>query len=387
MKLWGRYRTALEVILLIVFIGMGALIAWNCTSASAGGPRIVFPEDNTLDRSDPSIAEFWREMDEGKVQCQLCFRNCVIAEGQRGECDARVNRDGKLYSLVYGMAGAVQANPVEKEPLMHFLPGTSSLSMGTASCNFKCSFCQNWQMATKKPEDVNSVYLSPQKVVDKAKELDCPSISFTYNEPTVCYEWMYDVARLAQENGVKTYFHTNGGINPEPLKELIKYMDAVCVDVKGFTAEFYIEISFSDLEPVLLTLTTLKESGTWFEITCLIIPTLNDDPAKIEEMCRWIRDNLGDEVPVQFSRFFPAYKLKKIPPTPIDTLEKAYEIAQGAGLKYVTIGNVPGHEGNNTYCPDCGKPVIKRVDFSVVEYNLKQGKCRFCGQPIPGVWQ
>jgi len=238
-----------------------------------------------------------------------------------------------------------------------------------------------------KPEEVDSSYLSPEEAVNSAIELGCRSISFTHNEPTVFYEWMYDTAKLAQERGIRTYFHTNGGINPEPLKALLEYMDAVMVDLKGFTAEFFKETSLSELEPVLDTLTIVRESDVWFEITCLIIPTLNDDMDKIEEMCRWIKENLGADVPVQFSRFFPDYKLTKLPPTPVETLEKAQEVALGVGLRYVTIGNVPGHEANSTFCPHCGEVVIKRVNFTVVENNLENGRCRFCGYVVPGVWE
>jgi len=238
-----------------------------------------------------------------------------------------------------------------------------------------------------KPEEVKSLSIVPVEAVEGAIMLGCQSISFTYNEPTVFYEWMYDVAKMAQEMGVRTYFHTNGGMNPEPLKELLQYMDAVCVDLKGFTSEFFEQTSVSELEPVLNTLRTIKESGVWLEITCLIIPTLNDDIEKIEEMCLWIRENLGEDVPVHFSRFFPEYKLLKLPPTPIETLEKAREAALGVGLRYVSIGNVPGHEANSTFCPQCGEVVIKRMHFFVQEINLENGICKFCGYPIAGVWE
>jgi pyruvate formate lyase activating enzyme len=218
-------------------------------------------------------------------------------------------------------------------------------------------------------------------------ELNCEAISFTYNEPTVFYEWVYDVAKLAQERGLKTYFHTNGAINPEPLRALLEHLDAVCVDLKAFTAEFYEVTSFSELSPVLTTLKTIKEAGVWFEITNLVIPTLNDDMEKIREMCIWIRDNLGKGVPLHFSRFFPAYKLTRLPPTPIETLEKAREIALEVGLEYVTIGNVPGHEANSTFCPQCGETLIERVHFEVLANHIENGRCQFCGHPIPGVWQ
>lgn len=368
-----------EIIAIISFIVIGALIVWR-------GNPFSSPEPSTQQELLQEARHYFK-LEGGKVQCQLCFRSCVISEGQRGYCETRENRGGKLYTLTYGMPAAIQIDPIEKKPLFHFLPGSETLSFGTAGCNFKCIFCQNWHLAARTPEEVESIYLSPKEAVKKALDYNCQSISFTYNEPTVFYEWMYDVAKLAKENGLNTLFHTNGSMQPQPLRELLKYMDAVCVDLKAFTAEFYYLTSFSQLEPVLTTLKIIKEEGVWLEITNLIIPTLNDDPEKIEEMCIWIRDNLGKDVPIHFSRFFPAYKLTRLPPTPIETLEKAKDIAQGVGLQYVTIGNVPGHPANSTYCPQCGKVLIERIHFSVLINNIENGKCRFCGHQISGVWE
>jgi len=370
-----KFRRILEVLALASFIIIGVLVVWR------GIPFSQTPSGEGL-----IPARFWKELGGQWVQCQLCFRECTIPEGQRGYCTARLNRGGKLYSLVYGKVTA-QIDPVEKEPMLHFLPGTETLCFGTAGCNFKCTFCQNWHLAASTPEEVGLGFVSPEDAVSKAMGFGCSSVSFTYNEPTVFYEWVYDVCELAKKKGLRTYFHTNGAINPEPLKELLKHLDAVCVDLKGFTAEFFEKTSFSELEPVLNTLKTIKESGVWFEITCLTIPTLNDDPVKVEEMCLWIKENLGADVPVHFSRFFPAFKLTKLPPTPIETLERSRNIAIKSGLRYVTIGNVPGHEANSTFCPQCGKIIIKRTHFAVLENNLENGKCKFCGYPIPGVWE
>lgn len=370
-------RRGAEILFLASFIIVGLLVV-------EGG--MPFANKSPERESTPVLARFWKELPGNRVQCDLCFRACIIDDGDRGYCTARVNQEGKLYSLVYGYVTA-QVDPVEKEPLLHFLPGTKTLCFGTAGCNFQCIFCHNWHLAVRTPEEVKLGFLSPAEAVAKAIELGCSSISFTYNEPTVFYEWVYDVCKLAREKGIKTYFHTNGGIKPEPLRELLEYLDAVCVDLKGFTAEFFAQTSFSELGPVLTTLKTIKESGVWFEITCLIIPTMNDDPEKIREMCQWIRDNLGAEVPVHFSRFFPAYRLTRLPPTPIETLETARSIALEEGLKYVTIGNVPGHEANSTFCPQCGKILIKRIHFTVLQNNMEDGRCRFCGNQIPGVWE
>jgi len=372
----SKLRLGIELVALIAFIVVGGTVI-----LSRGLPTSP-PDKETL-----TEARYYDKLSGKRVQCQLCFRKCTIAQGHRGECGARENREGTLYSLVYGQPCAIQIDPVEKEPLLHLLPGTITLCLGTAGCNFKCIFCHNWHMSVRTPEETDNVPLSPEEAVSKAIEYDCSSMSFTYNEPNVFYEYMYDVAKLAQERGLYTYFHTNGALNPEPLRELLKHMDAVCVDLKGFTPEFYKETSNSELEPVLSTLKTIREEGVHLEIVNLVIPTLNDDPKDIEKMCYWIRDNLGDDVPLHFSRFFPTYKLLKLPPTPIETLEKARQIALDAGLKYVTIGNVPGHEANSTFCPQCGQILIKRVHFNVISNHIKEGRCPFCGCQIPGIWE
>lgn len=336
--------------------------------------------------SDLTEARWYSKLDNNYVQCNLCFRKCNIPEGGKSYCTNRMNKDGKLYTLVYNKIAAIQIDPVEKEPLLHFLPGTKTLCFGTAGCNFRCNFCHNWHISTKTIDEVNPNILTPEAAVAKAKELKCTSVSFTYNEPTVFYEWVYDVVKLAKEKGIKTYIHTNGGINPEPLKELLKYLDAVCIDLKSFITQFYQITSFSDLDHVLNTLKILKASQVWFEIVNLVITSMNDDLDKIKEMCLWIRNNIGTEVPLHFSRFFPAYKLTQLPPTSINTLEKAREIALNTGIEYVTIGNVPGHTANSTFCPACKKNVIKRSHFAVLENNIKDDKCKFCGHRIPGVW-
>ena len=371
-------RRIIEIVVLVFFVVIGVMVVW-LTNPFSPAPSL---EQETLKE-----AQYYLKMDQKKVQCQLCFRNCIISQGDRGYCEVRENKDGKLYSLVYGKAAGYQIDPIELEPIYHMLPGHRNLAIYTAGCNFRCSFCQNWHISTRRSEEIKSLDLSPKVVVQLALENNCQSISFTINEPTIFYEYMLETAKLAQAKGLKTLFHTNGAINPEPLKELLKHLDAVCVDLKGFTAEFFQKTSFSQLEPVLTTLKTIKESGVWFEITCLTIPTLNDDPEKTREMCIWIRDNLGKGVPVHFSRFFPAYKLTKLPPTPIQTLERAKEIALEVGLEYVTIGNVPGHLANSTFCPQCGEILIKRVHFQVLANHLEKGKCKFCGNLIPGVWE
>jgi len=331
-------------------------------------------------------ASYYEKLKGGLVRCRLCFRQCLVADGDRGFCRNRENHGGTYYTLVYGLPCAIQVDPIEKEPSFHMLPGSSIFCTATASCNNRCKFCHNWHISQRSVEETINYDLSPERIVGLALEQNCDVLSFTYSEPTVFYEYMYDIARMGKERGFKVLFHTNGSMKPEPLSALLQHMDAVTVDLKGFTEAFYREASSSQLAPVLRTLKQIEKSGRHLEVVNLVIPTLNDDMAKIREMCLWIRENLGRETPLHFTRFFPAHKLTHLPPTPIDTLEKAWTIGREEGLEYVYIGNVPGHEGNNTFCPQCHKKLISRLHFSVLANEVKGGKCSSCGYPIPGIW-
>ena len=335
----------------------------------------------------PRIAQYWQKVKENIVQCLLCPRKCVLDVGQRGVCTVRINKDGKLYTLGYGNPVAVHIDPIEKKPFFHVAPGEPVFSLAVAGCNMRCIFCQNWQISQSRPDETQNYNLSPEEVVEKTIKSNCKFIAYTYTEPTVFYEYMLDIVKLAREKGIKNTMHSCGYINAEPLRELLKHMDAVNIDLKGFTEEFYAKIGLlAQLKPVLETLKIIKEDGIWLEITNLLIPGFNDDPKKIKEMCIWIKENLGDEVPLHFSRFIPNYKLQNLPPTPIEKLEEAYKIAKEVGLKYVYIGNVPGHAGENTYCPNCGKIIVKRIGYEILENNIKDGKCKFCGYKIAGRW-
>jgi len=335
----------------------------------------------------PRLASYWQNIKENIVQCLLCPRKCVLDVGQRGVCTVRINKEGKLYTLGYGNPVAIHIDPIEKKPFFHVAPGEPVFSLAVAGCNMRCIFCQNWQISQSRPDETENYNLSPEEVVNKTIENNCKFIAYTYTEPTVFYEYMLDIAKLAREKGIKNTMHSCGYINAQPLKELLKYMDAVNVDLKGFSEEFYAKIGLlAQLKPVLETLKIIKEEGVWLEITNLIIPNFNDDPQKIKEMCIWIKENLGDEVPLHFSRFVPNFKLQNLPPTPIEKLEEAYKIAKDVGLKYVYIGNVPGHKGENTYCPNCGKIAVKRIGYEILENNIKDGKCKFCGYKIVGRW-
>lgn len=298
----------------------------------------------------------------------------------------RENRGGKLYSLVYGNPCAIHLDPIEKKPLFHVLPSTTSLSLATAGCNFHCRFCQNWEISQASPEDVFSFDLPPEAAAKKAKAMGAASVAHTYVEPAIFFEYMLDVGTAVRKEGLLHVMHSNGFINPDPLRELCRVLDAVNIDLKGFTSSFYQDLCSGELGPVLETLKTLKRARIHVEITNLIIPTLNDDPAVIREMCDWIKKELGPETPLHLSRFYPLYRLTKLPPTPVSTLEKARKTALSSGLEYVYIGNVPGHEAWNTVCPGCRKTVILRTGYMIREMHLKEGKCRYCGRPIPGIW-
>lgn len=332
-------------------------------------------------------AMFYNRLEKNTVQCEICFRGCVLKPGDRSFCRNKVNIEGKLFNLVYARPSAVQIDPIEKEPAYHMLPATKILCFGTAGCNFRCKFCHNWHLSQHSIEEMDYVYeITPAEAVSLAIKRKIPTISFTYNEPTSFYEYVYDTARIAKDKGLNILFHSNGSMSSKALKELLKYTDAVTVDLKGFTRKFYEDYSSAQLEPVLQTLKIIKEEKKWLEIVNLLIPDANDDPDDVKAMCVWIAENLGEDVPLHFSRFFPNYRLNNVPSTPIKTLETAHQIACDVGLKYVTIGNVPGHKYNSTFCHNCGKKIISRRHFEVLENNLKNGRCKYCQAIIPGIW-
>jgi pyruvate formate lyase activating enzyme len=334
----------------------------------------------------PKEALFYDKLDGEDVQCLLCPRECIITDGKRGFCRNRENRGGTLYALVYSKPTVVDIGPIEKAPLYHFIPGHFRLCITCASCNLRCKHCQNWHLSQMTFEEINHYSYSPLEIVQKVKKQGLNSVSFTYSEPTVYYEYLYDISVIARENGIKTSIVSNGYINREPLLKLLTVLDAVKIDLKGFSEEFYKDICSATLKPVLESLLTIKKENVWLEIVNLMIPTLNDEPKMIDEMCRWIKENLGQDTPLHFTRFHPDYKLTHLPPTPNSTLEHAYDIAKMNGLRYVYIGNVPGHPYNSTYCPSCNRNVISRMHMDVVEMNVVDGKCKFCNALIPGKW-
>lgn len=328
----------------------------------------------------------YKTLDKETVMCLLCPRQCVLKNGQRSFCRVREPKDGKLYTLVYELPCSVHVDPIEKKPIYHMLPGSKSFSIATAGCNLRCKFCQNWQISQETPENTSNTYLSCSNVVRNAERANCRSIAYTYSEPIVFYEYMMDTAKLAKRRGIKNVWVTAGYINPEPLKDLSYVIDAANIDLKGFNDKYLQETCSERLKPLLEAIKLAKDNGVWVEITNLVVPMLNDDPKMIKDMCRWIKENLGADTPLHFSRFWPMYKLKNLPPTPLETLKTARNIAKNAGLNYVYIGNVPEEPANNTYCSACKKILIRRVGYFVVENNIVNSKCKFCGHRVPGIW-
>lgn len=321
-----------------------------------------------------------------KVQCQVCPNRCTLSPGDRSICRSKVNIGGKLYSLAYGNPCSVNVDPIEKKPLNHFYPGTSVLSIATTGCNFRCLNCQNWEISQKKPEEVRHMELFPADVVKAAKGEKTPSIAFTYSEAITYYEYTHDTAKLAREAGLKNVLVSNGYINKGPLLQLAEYIDGANINLKSFDNNLYLTLNGGTLQPVLETFKTLHQKGVWFEITTLVVPTYVDDFEMIKRMCAWILEELGPDYPLHFLRFHPEYRLTRLPPTSIETLEQLRDLALKEGIHYVYLGNVPRHEGCHTYCHHCGKILIERNGYQLNQYNLDNGHCKFCDTSIPGRW-
>ncbi len=331
-------------------------------------------------------AKYYKKLEHNEIECQLCPRKCKVGDRERGYCGVRENQKGGYYTLVHGLACSFHQDPIEKKPFFHFLPGTNAFSIATAGCNLNCKFCQNWEISQARPEQTYNIELSPEAVADYALKGNSRSIAYTYTEPTVFYEYMLDCARAGRKKGIRSVMVSAGFIQPEPLVELCKELDAVKIDLKAFNEKYYQEICRGKLQPVLDCLKELKRIGVWYEIVYLMVPTLNDNMDDIRKMCAWMLKDLGTDVPVHFTRFTPLYLLKNLPPTPVSSLEQARKIALDSGLKFVYVGNVAGNEGESTYCPKCKKIVIGRYGFTITQMNLQKGKCKFCGEKIPGVW-
>lgn len=342
---------------------------------------LVFSEGVSLSSEE---ARYYKKLPDMEVECELCPKKCVVGDTERGYCGVRENRKGKYLTLVYGKPCSVNVDPIEKKPFFHFLPGTSAFSLATAGCNVNCKFCQNWEISQVRPEQVSSIDLPPSRVVHYARQYGCSSISYTYSEPVIFFEYMFDCSVEARKIGVKNTVVTNAYIQLKPLEDLCKVVNAIKVDLKAFRESFYKDIVKGELKPVLDSIKKIYEMGVWLEIVYLVIPGFNDFPEDIKKMAKWFRAEVSEFVPIHFTRFHPMYLMRNIPPTPVKTLEDLRKIAMDEGLKYVYVGNVPGHEGESTYCHFCKKVIIKRRGYSILEYNLKGNKCKFCGAKIPG---
>ncbi len=332
-------------------------------------------------------ASWYRKLEEDRVECELCPQACTVADAERGTCGVRENRRGIYYTLVHSLACSVHADPVEKKPLFHVMPGELALSYATAGCNVECKFCQNWEISQFRPEQVRSVYLPPEALVEAAKKSGARLTAATYSEPVVFWEYVRDAARAARKAGLAPTVVSNGYIQAKPLKEVLPLLRAVKIDLKSFRETFYRDQLRAKLKPVLESLEIIRKAEVWLEIVVLLIPTLNDSEGEVRDLARWVKTNLGADVPVHFTRFHPTYRLTNLPPTPVPTLERAWNIARAQGLNYVYLGNVPSHPGENTVCPGCGEVIIRRLGYRILENRLVEGACPDCKREIPGVWR
>lgn len=321
------------------------------------------------------------------VLCELCPKACVIATGQSGECRIRVNMNGTLRSVVYGYPCALHLDPIEKKPLYHMLPASRILSVATVGCNLHCLNCQNWEISQANPEDSRAMACSPEELVEAARKRQCPSLAYTYTDPVVFYEYTLDTARRARDAGIRNVLVTAAYINPEPWDRLLDVVDAANVDLKFMDDALYRSVCSATLKPVQQALVRARERGIWVEVTNLVIPTLNDAPDQLRSLAQWIAANLGPDTPLHFSAFHPRYKMRHLPSTSAQSLERARSIARAEGLHHVYIGNVASREGQNTYCPQCRTLLIERRAYHILQNRIREGQCSACGREIRGIWQ
>jgi pyruvate formate lyase activating enzyme len=330
----------------------------------------------------------YKKMNGEKVICGICPNRCVLAPGDRSVCRSKVNLNGKLYSLTYGNPSAVNTDPIEKKPLFHFKPRTRAFSLATTGCNFRCLNCQNWEISQAKPADVAAYVreLFPADAVAAAQKSRAQSIAYTYSEPIAFFEYMLDTARLAKDNGLNNLWVSNAFINKKPLLELCKVLDGATLNIKAYDDDIYRRLNGGRLKPVLNTFKTLHNQGIHFELINLIVPGYTDDADMVRAMSDWILENIGPDHPLHFLRFFPRYKLDRLPPTPVSTLSRYRELAIQRGIRYVYVGNVARHDGNHTYCHNCKRMLIERQGYFILSYHLVGSRCKFCDTRIPGVW-
>jgi pyruvate formate lyase activating enzyme len=373
-------------------------LAASCAGCALGPPfateALALPQDAASPSAGtgrdaalhPVPARWQKPLGGGLAECGVCARACAIAPGERGHCQTRENRAGTIHTLTYARGCAVGLDPVEKKPFFHVLPGRMAFSIATPGCNLHCRCCQNWQIAQARPEDVPTTFLPPAAVVAAARERGAPLVACTYTEPTISAEYVADVASAGRRAGVRTLVVSNGYLQEAPLAALCREIAAFKVDLKGFDAAFYRMHTGGELRHVQETLRRLRRLGTWTEIVTLVIPTQNDSVAETRALARFVRDELGPDVPLHFTRFHPAWRLSNLPPTPVPTLERCRRVAIEEGLHFVYLGNVPGHPGENTYCPGCGRELVRRVGMAAVAIAIEKDACPACRRRIPGVW-
>ena len=336
-------------------------------------------------------SKLYKKLKNKAVQCLACNHKCVIPEGGTGICGVRKNINGKLYSLVYAKPIAVNIDPIEKKPLFHFLPGTPIFSIGTLGCNFLCKFCQNWDISQIRGEaaiktEKSANLLSPKEIIAYCKEKNIPSIAYTYNEPTVFIDYAHQTMKLAKKEGLKNVWVSNGYFSDEAIKLVSPYLDAINIDLKSFSEKFYREIVGAKLEPVKENIKKIHKLGIWLEVTTLIIPGYNDSEEELSKIAKFIK-KISPDIPWHISAFYPAFKMKNVPPTPKKALVKAYQIGREAGLNYVYAGNMPDSKYESTYCPKCGKLLIERYGFEILGNYLEGDKCPNCGFKVAGIFK
>jgi len=329
-------------------------------------------------------ARHYRKLPSGEIECRLCPRHCRVEDSERGFCGVRENDNGTYRTLVYGLPCAINIDPIEKKPFFHFYPSTTALSIATVGCNVNCKFCQNWEISQSRPEETQHYEYSPAAFVDECKSRGISNIAYTYSEPTVDFEYIIDIASLGRQAGIRSVVVSNGFIEEAPLAALLEVVDAYKVDLKSIRADYYRNVVRGELKPVLRTIAQIRKSDVWLELVTLIVPTLNDSDAEFTELSRWVKTNLGPDVPLHFSQFHPEYLLPNLPITPQKTLERALEIARAEGLQYVYLGNLPGHPSESTHCPKCNELVVERRGFKIIQNSLKSSCCPKCGWNIPG---
>lgn len=329
-------------------------------------------------------ALLYEKLADKVVKCLVCPRNCVIKPDQVGFCRTRENKKGKLYTLIYAEVTSMAVDPIEKKPLFHFWPGSLAFSISTVGCSFTCPWCQNWQISQASPGKIFSEQADPEEVIKLTKRYKCRSIAYTYNEPIIWFEYVLDTARLAKKENLFNLLVTNGFISLEALEVIAPFIDAVNVDIKGFTEEFYRKYCGATLKEVLDATEAMVKKGIHVELTNLIVPGINDAPEETKQLCRWVITKLGPDTPLHFSQFYPMYKMSHVQPTPISTLVRTREIALNEGLNYIYIGNVPGEKGENTYCPKCKTLLVERYGVQLTNWNLtEEMQCPKCNTPIP----